>query len=82
MMFATPLSRSTPNASSKGRCTGITFVDSTPLAVCHPKRIACHQVFDGYATRGQCSMGWYFGFKLHLMVNDQGEILGVPGGPR
>jgi hypothetical protein len=60
----------------KGRCTGITFVDSTPLAVCHNKRIGRHKVFDGYATRGKCSMGWYFGFKLHLMVNDQGELLG------
>jgi hypothetical protein len=59
----------------KGRCTGITFVDSTPLAVCHNKRIGRHKVFEGYATRGKCSMGWYFGFKLHLMVNDQGELL-------
>ena len=59
----------------KGHGTGITFVDSTPLAVCHNKRIARHKVFDGYATRGKCSMGWYFGFKLHLMVNDQGELL-------
>ena len=59
----------------KGRCTGITFVDSTPLAVCHNKRIGRHKVFEGYAARGKCSMGWYFGFKLHLMVNDQGELL-------
>jgi len=59
----------------KGPCTGITFVDSTPLAVCHTKRIGRHKVFEGYATRGKCSMGWYFGFKLHLMVNDQGELL-------
>jgi Transposase DDE domain len=59
----------------KGRCTGITFVDSTPLAVCHNKRIGRHKVFEGYATRGKCSMGWYFGFKLHLMVNDQVELL-------
>ena len=59
----------------KGRCTGITCVDSTPLAVCHTKRIGRHKVFEGYATRGKCSMGWYFGFKLHLMVNDQGELL-------
>ena len=59
----------------KGCCTGITFVDSTPLAVWHNKRITRHKVFEGYAPRGKCSMGWYFGFKLHLMVNDQGELL-------
>ena len=60
----------------KGRCTGITFVDSTPLSVCHTKRIGRHQVFEGWATRGKSSVGWYFGFKLHLMVNDAGELLG------
>jgi Transposase DDE domain len=59
----------------KGHCTGITFVDSTPLAVCHNKCIARHKVFREWATRGKCSMGWYYGFKLHLMVNDQGELL-------
>lgn len=59
----------------KGRCTGITFVDSTPLAVCHNKRSTRNQVFDGYATRGKSSMGWYFGFKLPLMINDEGELL-------
>jgi Transposase DDE domain len=59
----------------KGRCTGITFVDATSLAVCHNRRISRHKVFEGYATRGKSSMGWFFGFKLHLMVNDEGELL-------
>ena len=59
----------------RGHCTGITFVDSTPIAVCHNKRSTRNQVLDGYATRGKSSMGWYFGFKLHLMINDEGELL-------
>src|ERR687892_1086766 len=59
----------------KGRCTGITFVDSTSLAVCHNRRIGRHKVFAGYATRGKSSMGWFFGCKLHLMINDEGELL-------
>ena len=59
----------------KGRCTGITFVDSTSLAVCHNRRSNRPKVFDGYVTRGKSSMGWYFGFKLHLMVNDEGELV-------
>lgn len=58
-----------------GKCTGITFVDSTPLKVCRQQRIHCHKVFKGIATRGHCSMGWFFGLKLHLMCNDRGEIL-------
>lgn len=59
----------------KGGCTGISFVDSTPLQVCHNRRIYRHKVFSGLAERGKTSMGWFFGFKLHLIVNDQGEIL-------
>lgn len=60
-----------------GAMQGIAFLDSTPLAVCHPKRIPRHKVFAGIAARGKSSMGWFFGFKLHLVVNDQGELLRV-----
>lgn len=61
----------------KGVCTGISFVDSTPLAVCHNRRIPRHKVFEGLAARGKTSMGWFYGFKLHLVVNDQGDILAI-----
>lgn len=58
-----------------GRCTGISFVDSTSLDVCLNQRIHSHKVFAGLAARGKTSTGWFFGFKLHLVVNDQGELL-------
>ena len=58
-----------------GTCTGISFVDSTPHRVCRNQRILVHKTFEGLATRGKCSLGWFFGFKLHLVINDKGEIL-------
>ena len=56
-------------------CTGISFVDSTPLRVCRNQRILIHKTFEGLAERGKYSMGWSFGFKLHLIINDKGEVL-------
>ena len=58
-----------------GECSGISFIDSTPLAVCHNRRISTHRVFTGFAGRSKTSTGWFFGFKLHLVINDQGEPL-------
>lgn len=58
-----------------GRCSGISFIDSTSLDVCLNQRIHSHKVFAGLAGRGKTSTGWFYGFKLHLVVNDQGEIL-------
>ena len=58
-----------------GKCTGISFIDSTTLDVCNNRRIYSHKVFKGIAQRGKSSTGWFYGFKLHLVVNDKGEIL-------
>ena len=58
-----------------GSCTGLSFVDSTDLAVCHNRRIKQHRVFEVVAERGRTSVDCLFGFKLHMIVNDCGEIL-------
>jgi hypothetical protein len=58
-----------------GSCTGISFVDSTSLAVCDNHRIHANKVFEGFAQRGKTSMGWFYGTKLHFVINDCGELL-------
>ena len=58
-----------------GSCSGISFMDSTSLRVCHNKRIRQHKVFQNLAARGKTSVDWFFGFKLHFVVNDKGELL-------
>ena len=59
----------------QGPCTGISFIDSTPLAVCAASRMHQHRLFAGRAQWGKSSTGWFFGFKLHLVCNDQGHVL-------
>lgn len=59
----------------RGQRTGLSFIDSTPIKVCHNRRIKRHKVFTGLAARGKTTMGWFYGFKLHLAVNEHGEIL-------
>jgi len=61
--------------SKTGKCTGISFIDSTPLAVCNIKRSASVRVFKGIAAKGKSSKGWFYGFKLHLVVNHHGQPL-------
>lgn len=58
-----------------GKCTGISFIDSTPVRVCKNKRINRNKVFKGIANTGKSTMGWFYGFKLHIIINEQGEIL-------
>src|SRR5205085_2882316 len=61
----------------KGTCSGISFIDSTSLKVCHNRRIHSHQVFAGCARRGKTSVDWFYGFKLHLVTNDCGDLLAL-----
>jgi len=58
-----------------GKCTGISIIDSTPLVSCHIKRMHMHKTMRGWAQKGKCTMGWFYGFKLHLVINDKGEII-------
>jgi hypothetical protein len=55
--------------------TGHYFIDSTPIKVCHIKRAYNHKVFKDIATKGKTTTGWFLGLKLHLVVNDLGEIM-------
>lgn len=59
----------------RGHCTGISFIDSTKLAVCENLRIPQHRQFTGLAARGKTILGWFYGFKLPLIISDRGELL-------
>jgi hypothetical protein len=61
----------------KGEDTGIYFIDSTKLSICHGKRTNSNKVFSKIAKIGMSSYGWFMGFKLHLIINDKGEIMAV-----
>jgi hypothetical protein len=62
---------------SMAQQTGLSYVDSTHMSVCHNKRIYRHKVFKGLAALGKSTMGWFFGFKLHLIINEKGDLLSV-----
>lgn len=57
--------------------TGIYYIDSTKWMVCHPKRAHFHKVMKGFADWGKSSMGWFFGLKVHLIINQFGELINV-----
>lgn len=58
-----------------GNCSGISFLDSTTIKVCHYKREKQNKVFKNLAKKGKATMGWFFGFKLHIVINERGEII-------
>jgi hypothetical protein len=58
-----------------GKCSGISFIDSTALKVSHYKREKQHKVFKGIAEKSYGTLGWFYGFKLHLVCNDKGQII-------
>jgi len=61
--------------SKTGSQTGLYYLDSTKLVVCHNRRIHSHKVFQGIAQRGHSSVGYFFGFKLHIAINHKGELV-------
>nr|WP_235841689.1 IS982 family transposase [Confluentibacter sediminis] len=58
-----------------GKSRGINYIDSTLLRVCHIKREKQNRVFKNVAEKGKSTMGWFFAFKLHMIINDKGELL-------
>ena len=57
------------------KCTGISFIDSTPIRSCHIKREKQHKTFEEFAGKMKSTLGWFYGFKLHLIINDKGRLL-------
>jgi hypothetical protein len=59
--------------NSMKHCTGISFIDS--FALRNLRRVSSHKVFKGLAQKGKTSVGWFYGFKLHLVINHKGDII-------
>ncbi len=58
-----------------GKCSGISFIDSTTLKLCHYKREKQNKVFKGIAQKSYGTQGWFYGFKLHIVCNDKDQII-------
>ena len=58
-----------------GKRTGIYYIDSTCLPTCHLKRSRRHKTFEEIAEYGRTSVGWFFGLKLHIVINQRGELM-------
>jgi hypothetical protein len=60
-----------PQLCRSGKCGGISYIDSTPLRVCHIKREHGHRTFKGTAAKGKSGAGWFFGFEPHIVINER-----------
>lgn len=58
-----------------GKKTGIYYIDSSCLPVCHLKRSKRNKTFKAIAEYGRTSVGWFFGLKIHLVINQHGELI-------
>lgn len=56
---------------------GLKFTDSTRLRVCEIKREFSHKACKGLASKSKSSMGWFYGFKLHIICNELMQILNL-----
>ena len=59
------------------KCTGLSFIDATSIAVCKNYRINSHKVFKEIAARSKTRKGWFFGLKLHLIIDPEGNLVKV-----
>jgi len=57
------------------RGSKLAYIDSTVIPVCHAKRSSRNKIFKGIATKGKSTKGWFFGFKLHLIIDDKGNLM-------
>ena len=57
------------------KCSGISYIDSTSIKVCHEKRSKRNKTFKGYARTSKTIMGFFHGFKLHIVINHKGELV-------
>lgn len=63
------------HSCAKSLRTGYYFIDSKKLQVCHLKREKQHTTFKEFARKGKTSTGWFYGLKIHLVINHLGEIV-------
>ena len=60
---------------ASSRRSGRYYVDSTKLPSCDNRRIHSHKVLKDVSRRGKTSTGWFYGMKLHLVINEIGEVI-------